>query len=244
MIQLKPILFVFGMAAIMAGCSKSLRTLEDDRFTNLSVSAQTVDVMGLRVTANDVVLTTLLETPQGSAASEFRYRERTQRISVYDVYANVLRADTVISLRRSATNAITFFQSTPGGKLVWVGPPPASEPLPHPDSAKISIIYTLPALPDIVKVVVENSIGNTSTYIAMDSFTLAKGVFSRHFSSKTTYAGRLQLKLYTTDANRTPIAAVLRDAFGTLSSDFYVFAFRETGGNSGNVPTLRGERFY
>jgi hypothetical protein len=235
---------VCALLFVLAGCSKSLRTLEDDRFTTLNIKAQTIDVMGLRVTANDTVLTTLMETPQGSAGKELRYKDPTQRIRVFDVYANVWRADTTISLKLRGTNSITFFQSVPGGKLEWIGPPPASEPLPHNDSAKMSIIYTLPGLPDRVKVVVENSIGNTNVYMATDSFLLERGKLSRYFSCKNSYTGRLQLKFYTPDVQRTPVASVIREEFIGLSSDFYVYGFREVSGGVNNVPTLRGERFY
>jgi hypothetical protein len=236
--------FVLMLLLVMAGCAKSLRTLDDVSFTTLEIRAHVHDAMGLKVTADDSILVKFFETPTINAAGvDFRYTKLVHRFRVYDVFTNQLKLDTLIALKARNKNVLTFFQPAPAGKLEWIGPPPVSEPLPHKDSAKMSIIYTLPDFPDVVKVVVENSVGNTTVYKATDSFTIERGKFSRYFSCKNSYTGRLQLKLYTANAQRTPVATVLREEFIGLSSDFYVYGFRTTSGN-GTVPTLKGDRFY
>lgn len=239
--------FPYGMLVLlsmMAGCSKSINTLDDPKFVTLNIYVKTIDTLQLKVTAGEEVLTQSVVTPNGEAHITFQHSEPGYRFGLYDVFAHRLMLDTLISMNTiRTTGRMVFFQPEPGGDIVWVGPPPASEPLPAQDSAKMAVVYTYAALPDRVKVVVENSVGNTNTYHATDSFLLRKGEFSRYFTGNRTAGGRkLQLRLYTPDADRTLVATV-NNSFSTLNNRFYVFAFR-TGNLAAGVYTLTPDNLY
>lgn len=228
----------------LAGCSKSTNTVEDPKVISMEIYAKTIDAMQLKVTVGEEVLTQSIVTPDGQAGVTFLHTKPEYRIGVHDVFTHEVLVDTLISVNtiRAAGRKIVFLQSLPGGKMVWVGPPPASETLPGIDSTKMSVVYTLAALPDQVKVVVENSIDNTSSYKAIDSFLLQKGEFSHYFTGSRSSKGKIQLKLYTPDGNRTPVATVI-GAFGRLDPKLYVFAFR-TGHLSNGVYALTAENLY
>ncbi|NII26497.1 hypothetical protein HB364_15515 [Pseudoflavitalea sp. X16] len=228
----------------LAGCSKSIKTMDDPKFMSLSIYAKTIDALQLKVTAGDEILTQSIVTPDGQVSVTFLHTEPEYRFGVYDVFTHQAILDTLVSINtiRAGGRKIVLLQSVPGGEMVWVGPPPASETLPTSDSTKMSIVYTLAALPDQVKVVVENSIGNTNNYHATDSFLLQKGEFSHYFTGNRTSKGKLQLKFYTPDSNRTLVAAITND-FNRLDDKLYVFAFR-TGKLSNGVYSLTAENLY
>lgn len=228
----------------LAGCSKSIGTIEDPKLMSVEIFAKTIDTLQLKVTAGDEVLTQTLVGPDGKETITFFHTEPHYRFGVHDVYTHQTILDTLISINiiRAAGRKIVFLQSKPGGGMVWVAPPPASESLPVYDSMKMSVVYTLPALPDQVKVVVENSIGNTNNYHATDSFLLQKGEFSHYFSGHRTSKEKVQLKFYTPDSDRTLVAAISNN-FGRLENKLYVVAFR-SGNLSGGVYSLTAENLY
>lgn len=237
----------YGMLVILpglAGCSKSIKTIEDPKIMSLEIYAKTIDVLQLRVTAGEEVLTPSIVTPDGYVSVTFLHTEPAYRFGVQDVFTHQTLLDTLISIHtiRTAGRKIVLLQSVPGGEMVWVGPPPASEALPVYDSTKMSVVYTLPALPDQVKVVVENSMGNTNNYQATDSFLLQKGAFSHYFAGHRTSKGKMQLKFYTPGSNGTLVATAI-NAFSRLENKLYVFAFR-TGNLSNGVYALTAENLY
>lgn len=235
---------VLILLSAMAGCSKSVRTIDDPKFMTLNIYVKTIDTLQLKVTAGEEVLTQSVVTPEGEAHISFQHTETGYRFGLHDVYAHRLMLDTLISINMiRAVGKMTFFQPEPDGDLVYVGPPPASEALPPADSMKMAVVYTYAALPDRVKVVVENSVGSTNTYNATDSFLLQKGEFSRYFTgNRTAGAKKLQLRFYTPDANRTLVATV-SNAFSRLDNKLYVFAFR-TGNPANGVYSLTAENLY
>lgn len=235
---------VLILLSAMAGCSKSVRTLDDPKFIALNIYVKTIDTFQLKATADDEILTQSVVTPDGEAHITFQHTQPGYRFGLHDVFAHRTILDTFLSINTiRADGKMTFFQTEPGGDLVWVGPPPASEALPPTDSMKMAIIYTYAALPDKLKVVVENSIGNSNTYNATDSFLLQKGEFSRYFTgNRTAGAKKLQLRFYTPDANRTLVATVT-NAFSRLDNKFYVYAFR-TGNLAAGLYTLTPDNLY
>ena len=228
----------------LAGCSKSIKAMDDPKFMSLEIFAKAIDTLQLKVTAGDEVLTQSLVTPDGKASITFFHTEPDYRFRVHNVFTHQALLDTLVSINsvRAMGRKIVLLQSAPGGDMVWVGPPPASETLPGIDSTKMSIVYTLAALPDQVKVVVENSIDNTNNYKAIDSFLLRKGEFSRYFTGSRTSKGKIQLKFYTPDNSRT-LVATATGVFGRLDPKLYVFAFR-TGNLSNGAYTLTAENLY
>lgn len=237
----------YGMLVLLpglAGCSKSISTIEDPKIMSLDIFAKTIDALQLKVTAGEEVLTSSMVTPDGKESVTFLHTEPAYRFGVHDVFTHQTLLDTLISINtiRRAGRRIVLLQTEPGGELVWVGPPPASETLPGIDSTKISIVYTLAALPDQVKVVVENSIGNTNNYKAIDSFPLQKGEFSHYFTGSRSSKGKIQLRFYTPDSNHTLVATAI-GVFNRLDPQLYVFAFR-TGNLSNGVYALTAENLY
>lgn len=237
----------YGMLVLLpglAGCSKSIRTIEDPRFMSLEIYAKTIDALQLKVTAGDEVLTQSLVGPDGKESITFFHTQPDYRLGVHDVFTHETLLDTLISINtiRAAGRKIVLLQSKPGGDMAWVAPPPASEALPVYDSAKMSVVYTLPALPAQVKVVVENSIDNTNNYKTIDSFLLRKGEFSHYFTGSRTSKGKIQLKFYTPDSGRTLVATAI-NAFSRLEDKLYIFAFR-TGTLTNGVYALAAENLY
>lgn len=228
----------------LAGCSKSVKTIEDPKVISVDIYAKTIDAMQLKVTAGDAILTQSIVTPDGQTSVNFLHTEPAYRFGVYDVFTHQALLDTLVSINtiRSGGRKIVLLQSLPGGDMVWVGPPPASETLPGIDSMKMSVVYTLTALPDQVKVVVENSMGNTNNYQATDSFLLQKGEFSHYFTGNRTSKGKVQLKFYTPDSNRMLVATAI-GVFSRLDPKLYVFAFRK-GNVSSGVYALTAENLY
>jgi hypothetical protein len=164
-----------------------------------------------------------LYTP-GNKAVQVTYFNPTQRFKVTDLFSKTLLLDTLVEYKPGAVNAITFFQSVPGGKLVRIGPP-ANEPLPPAGKIKISLVYGVLEMPDLVKVVVEDSDNGSSAYSATDSFQLKRGEFSPYFIGKVINNRKPQLKFYTADARRKLIAQVQPSAFNSTNADFSIYSF-------------------
>ena len=231
------------LALAITGCSKNEQAIEQWSFTSLQLKALTVDALMLSVTANEILLTDSLYTP-GDKAIQVQYLNPTHRFKVTDLYSKTLLLDTVVEYKPGAVNSITFFQSLSGGKLVRIGPP-ASEPLPPAGKIKISIVYGNQELPDLAKVVVEDSETGNSTYTATDSFVLKKGGFSPYFIGKMVSNRKPQLKFYTTDTRRKLIAQVQPSSFNNTNADFSIYSFNsiESTDRDG-VYVLKREKLY
>jgi hypothetical protein len=231
------------LALTIAGCSKNEQAIEQWSFTSLQLKALTVDALMLSVTANETLLTDSLYTP-GDKAIQVQYLNPTHRFKVTDLYSKTLLLDTMVEYKPGAVNSITFFQSLSGGKLVRIGPP-ASEPLPPAGKIKISIVFGNQELPDLAKVVVEDSETGNSTYTATDSFVLKKGDFSPYFIGKMVSNRKPQLKIYTNDARRKLIAQVQPSSFNNTNADFSIYSFNsiESTDRDG-VYVLKREKLY
>lgn len=231
------------LALTIAGCSKNEQAIEQWSFTSLQLKAITVDALMLSVTANETLLTDSLYTP-GNKAIKVQYFDPMHRFKVTDLYNKTLLLDTMVEYKAGAANAITFYQSLSGGKLVRIGPP-ANEPLPPAGKIKISIAYNNQELPDQTKVVVEDSETGTATYIATDSFQLKKGEFSPYFIGNLLGNRKPQLKFYTTDASRKLIAKAQASSFATTNADFSIYSFNGISGkDSDGIYSLSCEKLY
>jgi hypothetical protein len=208
---------------IVGGCSKNEKAIEQSSYTSLQLRAITVDALMLQVMANETVLTDSFYTP-GNKAVQVTYLNPTHRFRATDLFSKTLLLDTLIDYKPGAVNAITFFQSVSGGKLVRIGPP-ANEPLPPAGKIKISVVYGIPDMPDLTKVVVEDSDNGTSAYSATDSFQLKKGEFSPYFIGNLKGNRKPQLKFYTADARRKLVAQVQPSAFNSTNADFSIYSF-------------------
>ncbi|WP_207513516.1 hypothetical protein [Longitalea luteola] len=217
-------------ALLITGCSKNERAIEETRYTTLELKAITVDPLLLQFTVDETQLNDLLATPNASTTFPVKYLHPTHRFRVMDQYSNTLMADTMIDYKAGEKNTITFFQPVAGGKLVLVGPP-VNEPLPPAEKKKISIVYSLPAVPDKVKVVVDNSLSGTSgsDYIPSDSFSLKRGEFSPYFWSWNNR--KPKLRIY--DTNDNLILEVNNSQFAEAIADFSIFSF--SGISAGSV---------
>lgn len=214
------LLFICNMS-----CSKNEQAIEQMRSTQVGLNAVTIDSMRLIVTDNGELLTDSLLTPVGNTTLTVQYQEPERRYQVTDMYSNTLVLDTMISYKAVSINAVTFFQSATGGKLVWVGPP-VNEPAPEAGKIKLSVVYASPfttATYDEIKVVVENSKSGTSgtDYAATDSFLIKRGEFSRYFTGGNTR--KPQLKLYSADAKRTALASTGTSPFASANTDFSIY---------------------
>src|ERR1044072_8579078 len=162
------------------GCSKSEDAIEQERFTLLALNAITVDALRLSVTDSNKLLTDSLMTPEGKVSMTVKYDNPLRRYKVTDLYSNALLFDSTIHYQQIYNNSVTFFQPASGEKIILVSPP-VNEQKPHKDSAKLSVVYSIPstdAIYDQIKVVVEQSKDGGTAYIPMDSFLLKRGEFS------------------------------------------------------------------
>lgn len=203
------------------GCSKGEQAIEEDRFTTVGLNAVTIDSLRLLVTDNGTQLTDSLVTPVGSKSMMVKYKEANRRYRVTDLYSNTLLLDTLITYKTGALNAITFFQPVAGSKLVWIGPP-VNEPAPAEGKIKLSIVYASPfttAAYDEIKVVVDNSKSGQSgnDYVAVDSFHLKRGEFSRFFIGGSSRKPRL--RLYAADGTGVALATLNPGSFSDANAE-------------------------
>jgi hypothetical protein len=232
------------LVLFMGGCSKKEEPIEQPGYTSLQLKAITVDALMLQVMANETILTDSLYTP-GSKAVQVTFFDPVHRFRVTDLFSKTLLLDTTVQYKTGAVNAITFFQSVSGGKLFRIGPP-ANEPLPTAGKIKLSVIYGIPDMPDITKVVVEDSKDGTSTYEATDSFQLKKGEFSSYFTGNLKGNRKPQLRFYTADARRKLIAKADPATFSnTNAADFTIYSLNGISGTDANgVFFLSREKLY
>lgn len=214
----------------ITGCSKNERAIEEQRYTTLELKAITVDPLLLQFTVDETPLNSLLATPNASTAVPVKYIDTTHRFRIMDQYSNTLMADTLIDYKPGEKNTITFFQPVAGGKLVLVGPP-ANAPLPPAGKKNISIVYSLTAVPDEVKVVVDNSLSGSSgsDYAPSDSFLLKRGEFSPFFWSWNNR--KPKLRIY--DNKDSLVLEVDNSQFADAIADFSIFNF--SGITAGSV---------
>jgi hypothetical protein len=173
------ILFLSG------ACSKKGEPVAQAKFTTLSLRAITNDPFTLKIVADENTVLTESLASGGTSNVDVKYYDAEHRFQVYNIFGNELLLDTIVRYKPGFVNGITFFQPAAGAKLLWVGPP-QNEPLAKEGYLKLSIVYNLSALPDSVRVVVENSIiSGGQTYGPTDSFTLKKGEFSRYFEGRS-----------------------------------------------------------
>ncbi|AXY74386.1 hypothetical protein D3H65_10530 [Paraflavitalea soli] len=210
------ILFLSG------ACSKKGEPVVQAKFTNLSLRAITNDPFTLKIVADEnTVLTEALEAPGGTSNVTVEYYDLEHRFQVYNLFGNELLLDTIVRYKPGFVNGITFFQAAAGAKLVWVGPP-QNEPLAKEGYFKLSIVYNLNALPDSVRVVVENSItSGGQTYAPTDSFTLKKGEFSRYFEGRSGDR-KANVRFYSTTSPRRVLAEAISLHY-SANPDFSVY---------------------
>lgn len=224
-----PKLFYAGLLVLtIAGCAKNEAAVEQWSFTSLELKAITVDPLMLSVSANGKVLTDSFYTP-GNKALYVQYFDPLQRFKVTDLFSQTLLLDTIVNYKPGINYSITLFQAVSGGKLVRIGPP-ANEPLPPAGKIKISVVYGLQVMPDIAKVVVEDSETGNGNYSATDSFLLKKGEFSPYFIGKLVNNRKPQLKFYTTDASRKLVAKTDGSTFNNPNADFSIYSLNKIDG--------------
>ena len=227
----------------MTGCSKNEKAIEQSIFTSLQLKAITVDALMLQVKADENVLTDSFYTP-GNKAVPVTYINPTKRFRVTDLFSKTLLLDTLVDYKPGGINALTFFQAVSGGKLVRIGPP-ANEPLPTGKNRKISVVYGMAEMPDVAKVVVEDSDAGGNSYSATDSFVLKKGEFSPYFIGKMINDRKPQLKFYTADANRKLIAKSEPSILYDLNADFTIYSLKIDGvGLNTGIIELGREKLY
>jgi hypothetical protein len=229
------------LVMIIAGCTKNEKAIEQYSFTSLQLRAITVDALMLQVKADENILTDSFYTP-GNKAVVVQYLNPTQRFRVTDNFSKTLLLDTQVVYKPGSVYALTFFQAVSGGKLVRIGPP-ANEPLPTGGKIKISVIYSLDEMPDVTKVVVQDSETGGSLYSATDSFLLKKGEFSPYFTGKLLGDRKPVLTFYTADASRTLVAKAEASTFHNTNSDFTIYTLTRDGASNG-VISLGQQKLY
>ncbi len=228
----------------LTGCSRNERSIVESRFTQLSFKTFSTDALQLKVLANEATLTDSLFAPDGTKAVNVEYNDPAHHIQLVDVLSGRVYLDTVINYKPGFTNTITFFQPSAAANFELIGPP-AGEQLPSSDSAKGSIRYSHPALPDSLKVVVMNAREPALNYINTDSFILKKDEFSRYFFAYNKTTKKVQLKFYSTDAKRKTMAYAEVGNFADIKSgDFNIYLFRKSGTAPGDSLRLLGEKLY
>ncbi|WP_315823744.1 hypothetical protein [Paraflavitalea speifideaquila] len=226
---------------LLTGCSKNEQPVAEAVFTVLSIKLMTVDQSFLTIRSNEVIL-----SGQATAPSTDRYTFSVQyfdprhRINLIDNFSRQVVADTIITYKPGYVNAVTFYQPAAGAPVRWLGPP-VNEPAPAAGSGKISVIYTYDLLPDLVKVVVENKVGNS--YVVTDNFQLAKGAFSRYFECKST-GNEVQLKFYTTSLPEKLVATTSIGAFTDMNTDFSIYQFAGSSSCGTCIKNLSKEKLY
>jgi hypothetical protein len=240
MFSIPKLFYAVLLSAIIAGCSKNEKAIEQSSYTSLTLKAMTVDPLMLSVQANEKVLTDSFYTP-GNKAMYVQYFDPVQRFKITDLFSQTLLLDTIVTYK-PGTYSITLFQAVSGGKLVRIGPP-AYEPLPTGGKIKISVLYSLDLLPDVTRVVVEDSETGGSLYAATDSFMLKKGEFSPYFTGKLLGGKKPVLKFYTADASRKLVAKTESSTFHNTNSDFTIYTLTRDGASNG-VISLGQEKLY
>jgi hypothetical protein len=220
----------------MAGCAKNEQAIEQPSFTNVELKAITVDSLLLKVEADEILLTNSMYTP-GNKTVPVKYFTPTHRFRVTDMYSNSPVLDTPIAYKPGINNSITFFQPAAGAKLVWIGPP-VNEPLPPNGKIKISVVYTLANLPDRLKLVVRNSKSDAlnNDFVAVDSFSLKKGDFSKYFTggiNKKAY-----IDVFTDDGLRQPVTTVDPAEFTQANPDYSIYSFGKATAGSATMTKL------
>jgi hypothetical protein len=243
MLNVPKLSYAILLVLAISGCSKNEKAIEQSIFTSLQLKAITADALMLQVKADENVLTDSFYTP-GNKAVPVTYFNPTKRFRVTDLFSKTLLLDTLVDYKPGAINTLTFFQAVSGGKLVRIGPP-ANEPLPTGGKIKISVVYGIEELPDIIKAVVEDSETGGSVYSVTDSFLLKKGEFSPYFIGKMISNRKPQLKFYTADANRKLIAKSEPGILYDLNADFTIYSLKKDGiGLNTGIIELGREKLY
>jgi hypothetical protein len=242
MLQVSKLSFAVLLVFAMAACSKNEKAIEQSIFTSLQLKAITVDALMLQVKADENVLTDSFYTP-GNKALPVTYINPTKRFRVTDLFSKTLLLDTLVDYKPGGINALTFFQAVSGGKLVRIGPP-ANEPLPTGGKIKLSVVHGIEELPDVVKVVVEDSDAGGSVYSATDSFPLKKGEFSPYFTGKMINNRKPQLKFYTADASRKLVAKSDPSILYDTNVDFTIYSLKVDGIPGSGIIALGREKLY
>jgi hypothetical protein len=242
MLQVSKLSLAVLLAFAMAGCSKNEKAIEQEIFTSLQLKAITADALMLQIKIDEDVLTDSFYTP-GDKALPVQYFNPTHRFRITDLFSKTLLLDTLVEYKPGGVNVITFFQALSGGRLVRIGPP-ANEPVPTGGKIKISVVHGIEELPEVVKVVVEDSDNGGSAYSATDSFFLKKGEFSPYFTGKMINNRKPQLKLYTTDASRKLVARLEPSIFNNTNADFTIYSLKVDGIPGSGIIALGREKLY
>lgn len=237
------------LLAGLTGCDKNGTAVQESLETNLNFSALTVDTFRLAIKIDEEVVTNNFQVPYippptGIAFTKhIRYYDRNKRVTIYNVADNVVLFDSLFTLDKASLN-ITLYQKTSGASFSYIAPP-VNELLPSKDHGKISFNYTLAGLPDMVKVVVENStIAGGLTYAATDSFLLRKGDFSPFFLSRLG-SKRANVYLYTPTADRKLLAIISANEISLgMNAGFTIYTVRNYYSYGNGVYQIRLEKLY
>src|ERR1044072_8721748 len=107
MFRIHKSLYAVLLLAIMAGCSKNEKVIEESSFTSLTLKAITVDALMLSVQANDKVLTDSFFTP-GSKGVQVQYTDPVQRFKITDLFSQTLLFDTIVTYKPGIANSLTL----------------------------------------------------------------------------------------------------------------------------------------
>ena len=237
------------LAAGLGGCDKRGTAIEESLETNIIFSAFTVDSFRLAIKIDDEVvnnnfLVPYIPSPTGAGFTQhIRYYDQHKKVTLYNVADNKVLFDSVFKLDKTSLN-ISLYQKNSGQPFIYIAPP-AGEPLPANDYGKISFNYTLSGLPDMVKVVVENStIPGGQTYSGTDSFLLRKGDFSPFFLSRLG-TKRANVYLHTTDATRKRVGQITANEISNaMNAGFTIYTVREFTSYVNGVYEVRLEKLY
>lgn len=210
------------LMTVLSGCSKNGTAIRESFQTSFSFLAISQDPVQLGVKIDDEIKFTDLVAPADNPKFfTINYFDNQKKITIYNVANEQVLFDSVFTLN-TGNLSLSLYQKTSGNPFVLVVPP-ADAPPPSTGYSQISLVYTMPELPDEVLVVVENNKQTGVDYEETARFTLRKGEFSPYFLGK--YGSRRPLfKFYTADASRVLIGEVYPGEL--LTAPYVIFAIR------------------
>lgn len=234
----------FGVLLLLCGCAKDGNPVEESKETILYFQAFSADTMRLGIKMNNEIVFNdfYIPTLTARALSIKYYGDNQRKITIYNTGENRVMFDTVLSLKPTPEN-ITLYQQASGQPFVYIAPP-VNESFPPDGYGKISVNYTLPALPERVEVVVQNSIAGGPDYDSTDSFILGKGEFSRYFLGRTNQARKPQLLLYSTEPGRKLLAKIETGEYSDMNLLFTIYSARSSNAVQNGVYLLQQDKLY
>lgn len=238
----KIIILCSGILLLLGGCAKDGTAIDETLDTEINFLAVTIDTirLGVRIDGESLVNDLLAPTATPRLVP-IRYYNKEKKITLYNVADNRVLFDSSFKIH-TGNLTISLYQKNSGDPLSYIAPP-ASETLPPENYGKISFVYTFPALPDIVKVVVQNSIDNSVNYAPTDSFQLKKGEFSRFFLSRSTFR-KADVYLYTPGADRKLVGMINRGEYSDMNAGLTIYSVRSSSSYVNGVYELVQQKLY